>query len=101
MASYQQQAVIAVHVDFTSRVRMAMIRHAQFQVVQGNDAAGLVTLGKAVLSSPIGHGESFTRVVATEPSIQAGIDASPTDGSAVTDAEILAAVEAIFPSFAR
>ena len=99
MATYAEQAVVAESPAFISRVQMGMINHAQFQVLQGNDAFGLVTLGKQILQDIDGYAPKFTDVVVTQPIVQEGISASPSDGADVTDLQILSAVETVYPSF--
>lgn len=101
MARLDQQYTVGTSEQFRSRVQMAMIRHAQYRVAQGNDAQGLVTLGRAVLAAPVGYAETFARVIATEPSVQTGVGTAPTTGEDVTDEQIVSAVETVFPSFAR
>lgn len=101
MATLHQQYTVGNSEAFRSRVQMAMIRHAQYRIGQGQDAEGFVTLGRKVLEAPIGYAEAFARVIATEPSVQTGVGTAPTTGEDVTDEQLLSAVEVVFPSFAR
>jgi len=86
---------------FQSRVQPAMVRHSQFRVESGDDAQGFASLGKQIMSSPESYVSRFSQVVATMPDLDAAIASSPTDGSDVTDTQILTAVETVYPSFAR
>jgi hypothetical protein len=87
---------ITTRYEFQQRVRMCLIIHALYLLIQETPATADVLLGQRVLNDTEALGTWYVAVV-TFPAILAG--AHGPDGSTILDSEIQSAIQTYWPAF--
>jgi hypothetical protein len=98
--SYQTEAALATDPDFQARVKACTT--AQANVFKDDDRPDIAGLAHAMLRNDIAPLTTFWNLIAAAPGFGDSVDSGDgtIDQSAVTDPDLLAAVQAAWPTVA-